>query len=364
MKTTALFIFLIMGITTFWKCSGGNNNLEDETIDIVDKVPSYLNPILKRSGDPFCMKDGDTYFLYLPRQASNNTGGAVEVYTSKNIAGPWILYGDVYSNVDVSYDGFDSEALFAPEVLRLDVDGQVKYFLYVVNVMSGAQGGAGNADIAIIEGSSPFDFNPESMKVLVGKEDNNYRYIDPNYFKDSDNSLWLSYKIRRYDGSGTQIEIVQAETGNPMVLKAGTSPIEILSSTDVENANAIVEHPYLYKKNGVYYFFYSSGQGDGDTYKIGYRTSNNILGPYDKRNDALMFTGQNNGVVSPGAVSIVEDCSDSNNLWMVYRQKLNKSDGFSNREIYADKMIFNTSDKTVICEATRGTIENPPMGCN
>ena len=45
----------------------------------------YKNPVLDDSGDPDVLKDGDNYYLYLPKNKKNSDGGTYVVYKSRDL---------------------------------------------------------------------------------------------------------------------------------------------------------------------------------------------------------------------------------------------------------------------------------------
>lgn len=355
------FIPLLFSLAALLSCERESLPAATQEVELRGEASYYDNPVLpEESGDPFCMKLDDTYYLYLPKQKGGGQGGTVELFTSNSIEGPWNSYGTVYDNSDFEdIDGNTPRSLFAPEVIRVEVDGVEKFYLYVVNVIGGR-----NADIAVVEGSSPTNFDPSTAKQVLGTQARRVRFIDPSPFLDDDNTLWLSYKVRDYQGNGTRLEIRQTELDRPDVLVPGTEETfaVTLRAPEVTASFAILEHPYVYKEDGVYYLFYSSGNGDRDTYKIGYRTATSIVGPYTGGTDSLMYTGQNEGVVSPGATSIVRECT-TNHTWMVYRQKEEAAGGFGNRQVYADEIKFKPQKRLAECEATRGRIQGSPNDC-
>lgn len=97
------------------------------------------------------------------------------------------------------------------------------------------------------------------------------------------------------------------------------------------------EGPYLTKRNGIYYYFYTLG-GD-EAYQYAYMMSRTSpLGPWEApEQDIISTTDHENKVFGPGHGCFF--CPQDSDQW--YFVYLEYGRGGTNRQIYADKMNFN-----------------------
>lgn len=311
---------------------------------------TYTNFVLDQDGgDPHCLRSNGWFYVYHPK------GKRVYCYKSKNLVN-WTYVGEVYNNIGHNYGGDLVEALWAPEVH--EVDG--KYYMYYVNVMSGGAdpNNTGNKDIVVVEGTSPTSFDPATRKVLLDSE---YAFIDPSLFQDTDGKMFLFFKWRGQSGTGSEIK--GRRMSGPKTFWDNNGGTLLLHSDDMPASLGAgqLEHPSVDVKNGHYILFFSYGDGNGtgsDAYKVCYARATNPLGPYTLSGEnPIMFSGQNPGVRTPGATSIVED--GTSNRWMVYRQK---KDNTTERDlVICIDRCYLTLNGNVNIEATRGTAETAPV---
>lgn len=322
-----------------------------------DTAPSfYRNVVLDESGDPFCGRFGDTYYLYLPDQVSKDgriVGGRVLAFTSTDLVN-WKPRGEVYNNVDHTYAGKQSAGLWAPEVMFRDG----KYYLYYAGLTANPRDDrVGDKDIIVVESSDPLNFAGGPRKVLL---DDDYAFIDPSPFADPmSGKLYLLYKRRGAFGSGTEIDI--RPMSGPTVFDGPATVL--LESEKVPDTEQILEHPMMRRVGGTLFLLFSAGDGAGTTYRIAYATSSAPTGPFTYRktlfqSDAPLTGDLSKKVISPGASSIVRD--GAGDTWMVYRQKTTTDHTFAKRGVCIDRVTFDGASQSVTGDATRGVLRPAP----
>lgn len=314
---------------------------------------TYTNGVLDVSGDPFCIRFGDVYYLYLPIQNGDGTGGKVKVWTSANLV-DWSGGDVVYDNTNHNYSGKYTTNLWAPEVM----EHNGKYYLYVVNVMSDpVDAGVGDKDIVVIEGDSPTSFNGSKTILLDGL----YAFIDPSPFSDPDNgNLYLVYKERRQTGTGSQINI------QPMVSPTvfGGNSKMIFHSDDIPESANVLEHPHIRKDGGKFFLFFSKDSGKKPLYKIDYAVANDVMGAYTHKgtlfqSDSDLSGTLNDKVIAPGGSSIVVD--GDNKSWMVYRQKTTTETTFEDRVVCIDRIDIFGEEGEVRGTPSKGIAKTAPL---
>lgn len=107
----------------------------------------------------------------------------------------------------------------------------------------------------------------------------------------------------------------------------------------IPNTEAVdfFEAPFVLKRNGIYYFMYSSGSCHDHTYRVQYATSDHPLGPYEYKG-CILETNENGTVHGPGHHSILKEGDD---YYIVYHRHDNphSNRGF-HRQLCMDKMEF------------------------
>jgi beta-xylosidase len=320
----------------------------------VDPNPAqYENPVLAKSGDPFCARFGAWYYLYLPDQIAGGKGGRVLVYRSKNLV-EWEPRGEAYDNVDEMHGGQKSIGLWAPEVLAFNG----KYYLYYASLMSGAKDpDVGDKDIVVVESDDPEHFQGGQRTLLL---DDAYAFIDPSPFVDPKNgNLFLYFKHRGMQGGGSTINVRPLK--NPTTFDGPGK--ELFSSNDVPDAASIVEQPMVWREDDVFYLLYSRGQGDNATYQIAYATAKGAQGPFTQQ--GVLFRSDDNPgvntpkkVIAPGASSIVRDADKA--PWVVYRQKTSPMETFGDRFVAIDPITFKPGALAIEGHPSRGEKRKAP----
>ena len=249
--------------------------------------PPYTNPVI-----PFDCPDPGV--LALPNEdppifAAVCTGGKFRIRTSRSLVS--------WANTDVFIlpDGKPPWAAngnrnWAPELHAVG-DGVMAYFTSVNggNVLSVGAASAPSIDGPFTDLGAPLVQNPVGV-------------IDASYFEDDDGSKWLLDKIDgNSQGDPTPIRIREL-TADGRAFADGSSPQQILVNQSSTWEGGVVEAPWLVKRDGMYYLFYSGNVYD-DRYRTGVARSAALLGPYEKHSGPIL---QNNETwVGPGHGSVV-----------------------------------------------------------
>jgi hypothetical protein len=147
--------------------------------------------------------------------------------------------------------------------------------------------------------------------------------IDSHIFQDEDGTPYLYWK-RNPGGGKSEIRVRQLDLNDPMHFAVGSSAIVLLSATtDSSSSNyyawekGVAEAPWVEKRNGYYYLFYSGGFIDA-SYRVGVARSTSPTGPFT-RYSGNPILGNNSTWVGPGHGAVVNDAAG--NWWFVYHAK-------------------------------------------
>ena len=268
-------------------------------------IPGYF-------ADPTIRKFGDTYYLYATTDGTGNGYGPAQVWVSKDFSN--------WKNIIMNWP--TTEVVWAPDVMQAP-DGTYRYFYCEPCVL---HEGVGNSPIG-------------PWKNVLGKTDavlvpdrfvHNAITLDGQTFVDDDGSTYLYFGTWGiYKGFGCGVARLNSD------LKTFAEK-KLIPNTEITD---FFEAPYVFKKNGIYYFTYSSGSCHDDTYRVQYATSTvGPMGPYEYKG-CILKTNNDQTVHGPGHHSILE--KDGKYYIVYHRHNLPRSVHGFNRQICIDEMKFD-----------------------
>ena len=275
-------------------------------------TPGAGNPVLPGYfADPTVKKFGDTYYIYATTDGSGAGFGPAQLWQSKDFKN-WTL---------MPMNWPDSHWIWAPDVMHNTIDNKY-YYLYCQP-----------CKLHLGVGETPrgpwTNVLGESEAVLV--EDRfvtNAITLDGQTFQDDDGKVymyWGTWGIYKGFGCG-------AGQLNPDM--KSFSLTRLIPNTEVTD---FFEAPFVLKRNGTYYFMYSCGHCEDDSYQVRYATSDKPLGPYTYRG-VILKTSADGTIHGPGHHSILQE---GENYYIVYHRHDNphSNRGF-HRQVCIDKLDF------------------------
>ena len=268
-----------------------------------DEPLSFTNPLPVQFGDPYILLVDSIYYMY-------GTGGGAKdgfcAYSSPDMVN-WTPVGQVYQgNVEGSWAVAN---FWAPEVYERN--GKF-YMLFSADWKENPTNELENFRIGVAVADKPTGpFREMSDKPLF---DPGYPAIDGNLLTDSDGRTYLYYSRCCYkhpvesefatkaknDGLFDEIEeswiyVVEVKPdlseiiGEPVLvlrppvqLDDAQSEWESRSVTTGEVNRRWSEGPFALKQGDTYYLMYSANFFGGKNYAVGYATSKNPFGPFEK----------------------------------------------------------------------------------
>ncbi len=283
--------------------------------DVSYNSPGAGNPIIPGYfADPTVKKFGDTYYIYATTDGSGAGFGPAQLWQSKDFKN-WTL---------MPMNWPDSHWIWAPDVMKNDSDG--KYY-YVYCQPCKIHVGVGDTP------RGPWkNVLGESEAVLVpDRFVTNAITLDGQTFTDDDGSIymyWGTWGI--YPGFGCG-----AGKLNPDM--KGFSETRLIPNTEVTD---FFEAPFVFKRNGIYYFLYSCEHCEDASYHVRYATSDKPLGPYTFRG-TILKTNEDGTIHGPGHNSVMKE---GDNYYIVYHRHDNphSNRGF-HRQIAIDRLEFDSN---------------------
>lgn len=297
-KIKLVIASLLLGVTT---------GFAQEAFD----APGTGNPIIPGYfADPTVKKFGDTYYMYATTDGSGAGFGPAQVWTSKDFAN-WTL---------MPMNWPDSHWIWAPDVMQ-HTDGNYYYFYCQPCIIHCGVSETPRGPWKNILGESEAVLVPDRFVT-------NAITLDGQTFVDDDGSVymyWGTWGI--YDGFGCGAGKLAPD------MKSFTET-RLIPNTE---ATDFFEAPFVMKRNGTYYFMYSSGSCHDHTYRVQYATSDQPLGPYTYRG-CILETNADGTIHGPGHHSILKE---GDAYYMVYHRHDNphSNRGF-HRQLCVDRMEF------------------------
>jgi len=281
--------------------------------DVKWNSPKACNPILPGYfADPTIRKFGDTFYIYSTTDGTGNGYGPSQVWMSKD----FVHWKNVLMNWPTT------EVVWAPDVVKAS-DGMFHYYYCTP------------CEIRVGESNSPIG----PWKNRLGASDavlvpdrfvHNAITLDPMLFHDDDGSDYLYFGTWGiYKGFGCGVAKLSKE-GKSFTDK------KLIENTEIKD---FFEAPFVFKKDGIYYFTYSSGSCHDDTYRVQYAISTvSPMGPYTYKG-CILKTNSDGSVHGPGHHSIL---FENGNYYIVYhRHNIPQSIHGFNRQICIDKLEFD-----------------------
>ena len=274
-------------------------------------APGTGNPVIPGYfADPTIKKFGDTYYMYATTDGSGAGFGPAQVWTSKDFVN-WTL---------MPMNWPDSHWIWAPDVIR-HTDGRYYYFYCQPCIIHCGVSETPRGPWKNILGESEAVLVPDRFVT-------NAITLDGQTFVADDGSVylyWGTWGIYKGFGCGA---------GKMTPDLKGFTETRLIPNTEAVD---FFEAPFVLKRNGIYYFMYSSGSCHDHTYRVQYATSDHPLGPYEYKG-CILETNEDGTVHGPGHHSILKEGDD---YYIVYHRHDNphSNRGF-HRQLCMDKMEF------------------------
>lgn len=299
------------------------------------RLPRYENPVITEPSpgapDPTVLQDGDTYYLYA------TTGGREEAfsqYSSKDLV-HWKSEGYMFRPEDKP--DWISGDYWAPDVQKTD-DGYVAYYT--------ARDQDGRLCIGVGTSDSPTGPWADSGKPLI--HDSRVGMIDPNCFVDDDGNRYLYWKGDHNDlrpQERTPI-YVQELSGDGLELIGERK--EVLHN-DLPWEADLVEGTCTVKHDDMYYMFYSGNAYWNDQYATGVARSHSPLGPFEKKGDPILRSGEH--FEGPGHGTVAEG-PDGQDYYLYHAWEPGQTGDPHSRNVLLDKITWGRDGWPTIGDGT------------
>ena len=302
---------------------------------------SYCQHPKSRAGNPvfsgwYADPEGvifdDQYWIYPTYSAPFDQQVFLDAFSSPDLVS-WTKHSRI---IDTTVVGWLKSAMWAPAIIRKDG----KYFLFFAgnNIENNDYGGIGVAVADRPEGP----FRDYLGKPLIGEFHNGAKPIDQFVFLDKDGIYYMYYGYRRC---------------NVARLNAGFTGFEPLPSgelfRDITPAG-YHEGPFMFVRNGKYYFMWSECCWGGPEYSVAYAISDNPFGPFQRIGKIL----QQDPDIATGAGhhSVIFEPKSGKYYIVYHRRPLTETEP-NHRVTCIDEMFFDENGYILPVKITHEGVE-------
>lgn len=272
---------------------------------------TYVNPVKSGAADPGVLEYQGKYYMVTTYSGTQ----WFAIYVSDDLvnwqaSGKSVFYGSTHA--------WGKDRFWAPEIHQL-ANGQ-----FAVYYTAGDFGGRLRIGLALADDIlGPYT---DLGRPLISESA--FGVIDANFFRDDDGKQYLFWK----EDSGNTRIFGQQLTADGKGF-TGTRATVLQKGLAWEGSKGI-EGPWVVKRNGQYYMYYSGGLYSAPDYGVGVARASTPLGSYTKRGDPILRTGSR--WKGPGHNSIVRV---GINDYMVYHA-WDRTAGVGERWGMVDKIVW------------------------
>lgn len=282
------------------------------------------NPIAEGwYADPEAVIYDDTYWVFPTRSLPYEEQVALDAFSSPDMF-HWTKHEAVLDTTAVKWA---EKCLWAPAAVRRD--GKYYLFFGANDVHEGEIGGIGVAVADRPEGP----YRDNIGKPLINEIVNGAQPIDQFVFLDDDGQYYMYY------GGWGHCNVVRLNDDF-----TGLVPFPDGDIYKEVTPRDYVEGPFMFKRDGKYYFMWSQGGWTGPDYCVAYSISDSPFGPFEPKGKIL----QRDEMLGTGAGhhSVVH-IPGSDDYYIVYhRHPVGATDG-NHRVTCIDRMYFD-SDGSIL----------------
>lgn len=293
------------------------------------------NPVLPGfHADPEVLYSHQTnkYYIYSTTDGQPGWGGWYFTAFSSPDLKEW-TYEGVILDLRSPQVAWANGNAWAPAIEEKQIDGKYKYFFYY----SGNPKTGGGKQIGVAIADSPTGpFVDMGYPIVTESPAGGGQQIDVDVFTDP-----VSGKSYLYWGNGY---MAGAELNADMVsIKKETLKVMTPKGGTLKDYN-YREAPYVFYRNGLYYFLWSVDDTGSPNYHVAYGTSDSPLGKIKVAKDPIvLIQSPEQEIYGPAHNAVV--CKPGTDEWYIVYHRINKNylknEPGIHREVCIDRMEFN-----------------------
>lgn len=277
------------------------------------------NPIFEGwYADPEGIIFDDQYWVYPTYSAPYEEQVFMDAYSSPDLVN-WTKHERI---VDTSAVKWVKRAMWAPAIVKKDN----KYFLFFGGNDIQNDNEYGGIGVAVAD-KPEGPFKDHLGKPLIDKFYNGAQPIDQFVFQDKDGSYYIYY------GGWKHCNVAKLSDDFKSIV-----PFEDGTLYKEVTPESYVEGPFMFIRDGKYYFMWSEGGWTGPNYSVAYAIADSPFGPFERIGTIL----QQDPEIGRGAGhhSVIYEPKSDKSYIVYHRRPLTETDG-NHRVTCIDEMFFD-----------------------
>ncbi|QDH79907.1 family 43 glycosylhydrolase [Echinicola soli] len=336
MKTTLAITALALAGTV--ACQSKTSNDSTATSTESEEVKRAGNPIVEGwYADPEGIIYDDTYWIYPTYSDVYEKQVFMDAFSSKDLVN-WTKHERIIDTAEVKWA---EKAMWAPGVISKDD----KYYLFFAanDVHEGEVGGIGVAVADQPQGP----FKDLLGEPLINEIVNGAQPIDQYIFKDQDGAYYMYY------GGWGHCNVVKLNDDF-----TGIVPFEDGEMYKEVTPDSYVEGPFMFIRDGKYYFMWSEGGWGGPDYSVAYAIADSPFGPFKREGKILQ---QDPEVATGAGHHSVLHAPGEEDYYIVYHRRPLTETHHNHRVTCIDKMEFDENGKIKPVKITFDGVAADPL---
>lgn len=281
-------------------------------------VLAQQNPIFPGwYADPEGIIYNNEFWVFPTYSASYDEQVFFDAFSSKDLVN-WTKHERIIDTVEVKWA---KRAMWAPSVIKKE---EKYYFFFAANDVRGDQ--VGGIGVAVAD-QPQGPYKDLLGKPLINENVNGAQPIDQFVFKDTDGTHYMFY------GGWKHCNIVKLNDDFKRLV-----PFEDGSVYKEVTPESYVEGPFMFIRNGKYYFMWSEGGWGGPDYKVAYAISDSPFGPFERVGTVLE---QDLNIATGAGHHSVIKVPNEDTYYIVYHRRPLDRTGANERETCIDLMTFD-----------------------
>lgn len=278
--------------------------------------------------DPEAVVYDHTCWIFPTRSDVYERQTKMDCFSSDNLV-DWTRHDAIIDTAEVKWA---QKCMWAPASVRKD--GKYYLFFAANDVHEGEIGGIGVAVASRPEGP----YKDLIGRPLINDIVNGAQPIDQFVYLDDDGT-WYMY----YGGWGHCNLVRLADDFKSLVPFADGAMYKEVTPKDY------VEGPFMFKRNGKYYFMWSEGGWGGPDYRVAYAIADTPFGPFE-REGTILHTDEK-VATGAGHHSVIQVPGKDEYYIVYHRHPLGATDG-NDRVTCMDRMLFDKDGKILPVKMT------------
>jgi beta-xylosidase len=271
--------------------------------------------------DPEGVVFGKTFWIYPTYSAPYNQQVFLDAFSSPDLVN-WTRHNRI---IDTNAVKWAWRAMWAPAIVKNDR----KYFLFFAANDIQNNNEVGGIGVAVSD-KPEGPFTDYLGKPLIDRFHNGAQPIDQFVFRDQDGQFYMYY------GGWRHCNVAKLKKDF-----TGFEPFDDGTVFKEVTPQGYVEGPFMFIRNGRYYFMWSEGGWTGPNYSVAYAIADSPLGPFQRIGKIL----QQDPTVATGAGhhSVIQLPGKDVYYVVYHRRPLGERDG-NHRVVCIDRMEFDEED--------------------